>query len=102
MKLWNGCNIIVSGIKNNSLGSHSPISKIRNLSIANDGTIHSNVQSPENQIILKMAIGTETKALLHGEFIQQIANYKKESVAAINNNKSTILGSRYKAMMMTM
>ena len=60
-KLWNGCNIIISGIKKNSLDAYLPISKVKNLIVDDDGKVHSNVQSPENQIILKMAIGSETK-----------------------------------------
>ena len=46
MKLWNDCNIIVSGIKNNSLDAYLPISKVKNLIVDDDGKVHSNVQSP--------------------------------------------------------
>lgn len=48
-----------------------------------------------------MTIGLKTKSILHGEIIQQIVKYKKETIVATNKKQSTILGLASKATLMT-
>ena len=77
--------ILLYLVLNNGFDPHLPLSKVNNLRIDDDRKILFKLSIPGESNNTKMAIGLETKALLHGEFIQQIGKYKEETMASISN-----------------
>jgi hypothetical protein len=99
-RLYPGATLCVGGIKNNSPHGHSPISKIPNLKVNEDGTSDTLTQSCENQIVTQICIASETKALMQSEFVEQLLIYKAETLAATKLQSSTILASLYRAFIL--
>jgi hypothetical protein len=91
-RLYPGATLCVGGLKNNSPLGHTPISKIPNTKVNNDGNVDTLTQSCENQIVTQICIATETKLLMQSEFVDQLQLYKAETLAATKSEQSTILG----------
>jgi hypothetical protein len=99
-RLYPGATLCVGGIKNNSPHGHSPISKIPNMKVNENGTFDTLTQSCENQIVTQICIASETKKLMQSEFVEQLLIYKAETLAATQLKCSTILGSICRAFIL--
>ena len=97
-----GFNVVILGLKNIHPDGRTPLTKLRNVEKGDDDQLRSRVQSPENQFVLKLVCGSETKKMMDQEFKPLIRQLAEETALAEQGKPSGILPPGCKAAKCTM